>query len=708
MIRVCDIRRIFQSITMFCGVIYPTVSIADVELNMKEAENHQQNEEMETLTVYGSTYRTTGTKSNLMPMDTPLSYEIYDRELLEMRQADSVNEALRYSSGVTTENRSGVTVFDEFTIRGFKSDRTYYDGLPLQRVPSWNLYSQVDMFATESVELLKGPTSVLYGAASPGGMVNQTAKRPINNRLVDLKARLGNRQLREVSVDATGQMTDLIDGRLLLLARENDGQMETTREERMLLAPSIEARLSDNTDLRLNLYYQKDPKLTPSTPLPAVGTRYKASYGYLDTDAYAGDENWALFEREVTMLGYQLNHQLSSEMTFLQKFRYTNANAYQRNTYNDGFYSGDTIIKRNAYLTDEGLDGFVVDNQFNLELKEGAVTQNILVGVEYEQTSSTVIYKDTKGSNLPGIDLSNPNHNQIDRASLVFPSTLKMIGQEYKVGSYLQNEISVKRAIFLLGVRYDQFESHIKNNINPKVKTSQNHLSSRIGVLYKLDNGFSPYMSYSESFEPNAEINQVTGKMFDPTTASQIEVGVKFQNLEWGTEWTATYFNLKKDNIVVRNPSTKISTQRGQIRSEGVELSLVQSWEGIADLILAVTQFDSSITKDDDPALKGNTPVWVAEKQASAWLSLYPIDRLEVGSGIRYVGETQIDTNNSDTVPSYEIVDFASKYRFNHQYQLAFSVNNVLDNKYVASCYDRENCWLGSDRTFDLTLNVKR
>ena len=126
-------------------------------------------------------YRTTGTKSDLKPLEAPMSYEVYDNELLSARQADSVNEALRYVPGVTPESRSTVTIFDQYTIRGFESYRNYYDGLPLQYDGLWNLVPQVDAFATESVEVLKGPVSVLYGSAPPGGMVNQTAKLRTRN-----------------------------------------------------------------------------------------------------------------------------------------------------------------------------------------------------------------------------------------------------------------------------------------------------------------------------------------------------------------------------------------------------------------------------------------------------------------------------------------------------------------------------------------------
>ena len=234
-------------------------------------------------------YRTTGTKSDLKPLEAPMSYEVYDNELLSARQADSVNEALRYVPGVTPESRSTVTIFDQYTIRGFESYRNYYDGLPLQYDGLWNLVPQVDAFATESVEVLKGPVSVLYGSAPPGGMVNQTAKQPRSKQETQLRARIGTNALRELALDSMGPLSKDIDYRVIALARERDGQQATTREERRLFAPSLTWRISPSTRLNLNLYYQDDPALIPSTPLPATGTLRDAPYGRLDADAFAGD-----------------------------------------------------------------------------------------------------------------------------------------------------------------------------------------------------------------------------------------------------------------------------------------------------------------------------------------------------------------------------------------------------------------------------------
>lgn len=663
----------------------------------------------------GTGYRTTGTKSALKPIEAPMSYEIYDAELLEARQVDSVNEALRYVPGVTPESRATVTIFDQYTIRGFESYRNYYDGLPLQYNGLWNLVPQVDAFATQSVEVLKGPTSVLYGSAPPGGMVNQTAKLPQSTPSTLLRARVGTGDLRELAVDSTGAITDAVDYRLLALTRREDGQQQTTHEERHLFAPSVTWRISDATRVNFNLYHQRDPDLTPSTPLPARGTLYLAPYGRLDSDAYAGDKNWSGFERNVTMAGWKLEHQFSDSVTFMQNFRHTEGDAFQRNTYNLGLRADGRTLDRSAYYTDEEQTGFVVDNQLALAFETGALRHKFLFGLEYQELQSDVRYGDTLGMSTPSIDLANPSYRRMTRTSLPldFYTEIHDIEQS-QLGLYLQDEIKWGKLTVVAGVRRDHFESEDVADktyngfaYGDRTEISQWATSGRLAALYAFDNGIAPYANYSESFEPVSGVDSLTGAAFKPTTAKQLEAGLKYRSGNGNAEMTLAWFDIRKENVVVNTPDFARKTQNGEVQSEGVELSWRQVVGDSADLTLALTHMNVRVTDNPlDPALVGNTPVWVAERQASLWGNYYVTPNLTMSGGIRYVGESQMDAANSDTVPSYTLVDVATSYQIDPRYRVGFTVSNLFDKRYVGACYDVNNCWMGAERSVELTLSA--
>ncbi len=660
-------------------------------------------------------YRTTGTKSDMNPLESPMSYEVYGNELLEARQVDSVNEALRYVPGVTPESRPTVTIFDQYTIRGFESYRNYYDGLPLQYNGLWNLVPQVDAFATESVEVLKGPTSVLYGSAPPGGMVNQTAKQPRSQQETVLRARIGTNALRELAIDSTGPLAQDVDYRLIALARERDGQQATTREERRLLAPSLTWRIGPSTRLNLNLYYQDDPALVPSTPLPALGTLRRAPYGFLDADAFAGDANWSGMERETTMAGWKFEHAFNDRISFLQNFRYTNASGFQRNTYNNGLLEDGRTLTRAAYFTDETQNGWVVDNQLALRLNTGAFSHRILLGADYQRLRSRVGYGDTLGTDTPSIDLGAPDHRLFDVAQLPFGFyTEQHAIRQSQLGLYLQDEVKLGALTVIGGLRHDRYRSDDANAStyagslsDSRTVVAQRKTSGRLAAIYQFGNGLAPYLNYSTSFEPTSGVDSLTGAAFKPTTAKQLEGGVKFKSSDGRTALTAAVFEIRKQNVVVNTPTFNQYTQNGEVRSRGAELSWTQALNDRFDFTLGLSRLDMEVTKNPlDPALVGKKPVWVADRQASLWLNYQPLDVLDLSAGVRYVGESQMDALNSGFVPSYTVFDAAAMLRLNRTWRLGLTAGNLGDKRYVGACHSAQNCWMGAERNIELSLHA--
>ncbi|MAL95484.1 MAG: TonB-dependent siderophore receptor [Haliea sp.] len=671
---------------------------------------------LEELVVYGTGYRTTGTKSDLLPLEAPMSYEIYDGELLARRQVDTVNEALRYVPGITPENRGTVTIFDQYTIRGFDSYYNYYDGLPLQYNSLWNLVPQVDAFATETIEVLKGPTSVLYGAAPPGGMVNQTAKQPLGEQQTLLRLRGGSSDLREIGLDTTGPASDSVNYRVIALWRESDGQQVTTEEERRTLAPSLTWDISSRTRLNLNLYYQDDPALVPSTPLPALGTLYRADYGRLDADAFAGDRAWSGMEREVTMLGYKLNHEFNEQWSFLQNFRFTDAEAFQKNTYNFGLQADGRTLTRSAYFTDEAQEGFVVDNQLAWSTELAGASHRLLFGVEYRELDSDIRYGDTLGFDTPAIDLAAPNHSLFDAASLPLDSYTEAhrIEQE-QLGVYLQDEIRWQALTVVAGLRWDDYQSsdvaennYLGSAYGSTTDIDQDQVSGRLAAMLNLDGGWAPYANYSESFEPTSGQDSLTGQPFEPTTAEQLEAGLKYRAPARDLTLTAAWFDLRKQNVVVNTPDFMQYTQNGEVKSEGVELALSTRLGEQWTLDATATWLDVEVTDNPlNPALEGKTPVWVADQQASLWLGWEPLPSIAVNAGVRYVGESQLDAANSDTLPSYTLYDLVFSWAIDDTWELGLSATNLTDETYVGACYDASNCWMGVERRVEAVLNAR-
>ncbi|MBT1443534.1 TonB-dependent siderophore receptor [Shewanella sp. JM162201] len=683
--------------------------------SQQSADAKDESSDIERLTIYSQGYRTTGTKSRLSPIDAPMSYEVYDAELLKLRQADSVNEALRYVAGVTPESRPTTTIFDQYTIRGFQSYRNYYDGLPLQYNGLWNLVPQVDAFATDSIEVLKGPTSVLYGSAPPGGMVNQVAKQPLDTEQTLLHLRAGTSALAEVGIDHNGVASDDLKYRLVALGRQRDGQMQTTEEQRWFVAPSLTWQLADRTSVSLNLYYQEDPKMIPSTPLPAKGSLSAASYGLLGADAYAGDENWGNMNRDMLLLGYKLNHEFTDNLSFLQNLRYTRGDGLQKNTYNNGLTDGDRLLSRNAYFTDEAIEGVALDNQLAWTVATAAIEHKLLFGIDYQYLDSDIDYGDTLGADTPAIDLGKPNY------ALIVPSKLPLGTYterhditQHQLGFYLQDEIRWDRLTVLANLRQDSYDStdaatklYLGEGGYDETDIDQNELTGRLAAIYQFDFGLAPYVSYAESYEPTAGVDSLSGEAFKPTTASQWETGVKFSSSGGNTQITAALFDITEQNRVVNTADWLQKTQTGELNSRGFEFAFnTRLWE-LLSLSGSYSQQDVEVTENAlNPALVGKTPEWVAKRQASLWATWFVSDAIDLSAGVRHVGDSMLDDENTAVVPGYTLLDMAASWNISDSYRLGVTVSNLADKRYVGACSGENNCWMGAERSVELGFEM--
>lgn len=689
----------------------------DIRSNIEDNETATPSTTLDTIAVYADSYRSTGTKTALDPNDAPMSYTRIDQELLQKRQADSVNAALRYEPGISAESRGTVSIFDEYNIRGFKTYSNFYDGLRLPYDGAWNLMPQVDIYATESVEVVKGPASSLYGYASPGGMVNQVAKTPKSTQASEVQLRLGNQNLKEVGVDTTGPITDTLNYRLVALKRKKDGQMQTTEEERTLINPSIEWQPTEDVSVLANVFYQDDPEMVPSTPLPAVGTVYNASYGKLGSDAYAGDK-WNRFSKEVLMPSVTVNWDINDKLTFKHILRYTDAEAQQRNMYNSGFVSGsDKILNRVAYTTDESMNNWTTDNQLAYKLDTANTSHNLLFGVEYQETDSTATYYDAGADGTPNLDLSNPDFSQINADTLPLNNYRQDESiEQSQLGFYVQDEMKWQDLTVVAGLRHDNFDSITDQTkasagavySDQKIDNDASKTSGRLAAIYAFDNGISPYASYSQSFQPVVGSNFITNKPFEPTTADQLEAGVKYLSPNRATQGTLAVFDITQKNVVVADEiNYRSQTQTGEISSKGFEVSGSHMLNDWVDVAASYSYTDAEITADEfNPDVVGNTPAQTAKHKATLWADYYATDKLTLNAGVRYEDGMQLDKQNSDELPSVTLVDIGGNYQINPMLTVGASINNLFDKTYVGACYDINNCWMGPERQLSVSLKA--
>ncbi|WP_073582237.1 TonB-dependent siderophore receptor [Vibrio quintilis] len=679
----------------------------------------------DTMEVIGQMYRNTATKTALEPEDTPQSISVIDQETLSERGVKSLNQTLRYSPGVTTEVRGGaVTMYDTFNIRGFDAPQSYYDGLLLQYLQGWNLQPQIDPTALEQVEVFKGPTSVLYGAMPPGGMVNMIAKSPEPAPGTQVNVATGSRRLREVSLDSTGQISDSrLAYRLIALLRKQDSQVDDSEEERQMIAPSLDWQVTDNTLINFNLYYQHDPDMGINSAMPASGMFQANANGSTSPSTFVGDKNWNHLEREFVLAGYKVNHTFNQHWSFLQNLRYMDASLKQRNTYHlaSSFDESTGTLARNIYSTDENSYGLVVDNQLSGLIVTDSAMHSVLLGLDYQRLDGDSGYQEyaTSDTSFYQFNLFQPNNNLLDTSTLSSVYAQKSHISIRQTGLYAQDQVQWDQLVLIAGGRFDHYESTTTTDVSSSVTVTDadhHNFSYRVGSLYAFDNGLSPYISYATSFEPSAGTN-ASGESFKPQKGNQIEVGLKYEDPDMDWRGTLALFRINKKDVLVADPdNTNYKIQLGEIRSQGAEVSgqwmLSDQW----DIAANYTYLDMEITKDSENDLEGKTPVWVPKHRANVSANYHihtgALAGTRLGGGIRYVGTMQIDAENTGKVPDYTLADVSIGYDLKHMSdtltgaKLTLSATNVFNKEYY-SCYNSANCWYGAERTVEMNVNYQ-
>ncbi|MFB4663739.1 TonB-dependent siderophore receptor [Enterobacter hormaechei subsp. hoffmannii] len=646
------------------------------------------------------------TKSAVAESKTPQVINTIASKEIEQRHASSVNEILRYAPGVSTEVRGSTSYMSEYKIRGFNVDQEFYNGLQLPYNVTGNTKARIDPLLIESVDILKGPSSVLYGGGSPGGLVNIQSKKPQKEAKTELGFNTGNRNLKEGYLDSTGQIANSDwNYRLLGKATESDEQAHTTRYENYLVAPSVTWQSDDKTRLTIDALAQNTPSLTPSDPMPLSYLRSK----YADRRDYAGDE-WSGFKQRQWMLGYSFEHEFDSGWGFNQKARYFDVDTHQRSAYSTGTGSEVYQLNRFAYTTDEDLQSFNIDNQVTRTVALGDWQHHLLAGFDYQKLNSHFHYR--YASSTPGIDMRNPDHSQIDNDALGLETAQKNRLGYQQNGYYLQDQIAFGGLNVLASLRFDDYRSVTTNYLQngDKAWVSQDRLTKRLGALYAFDNGLSPFISYSEGFAPVSPQGTLTAKDVKPTTSKQVEGGVKYLLAEYATTFTASVFNIRQKNVVTSDPGFLNYRQTGEVESKGAELSAISRPTDNLTLI-ANYAYTHAINTEDDK-YQGKRPTQVPENAFNLWgdytFDSTPLRGLTLGAGARYTGPMEISpANDAGKLGGTTQYDLAASYRMGELapslegLTLKASAQNVT-NKETLTCYDATNCWIGRDRTFQV------
>lgn len=653
-------------------------------------------------------------KTDTSIMETPQSISVVTRKQMDAQQPQSIGQVLRYTAGVNGEANGVDTRRDTINIRGFDATTgggIYRDGL---RQYSFSNQSRAvgEVYGLERVEVLRGPSSVLYGQSSPGGMVNVISKRPTDEPLHELMMQAGSFDRKQLAADFGGPLTDdgVLTYRLTGLWRESGTQIDYALDDRQFIAPAISWRPSEDTSLTVLASFQKDRNVLGYYALPRVGTLDSSRYGRIATDRFVGDPDFDKYDVEQWSLGYQFEHHLDDIWTFRQNARYSRSYQEQRTIYQYGQDDDQRTVGRFGYLGHEKVKNVLLDNHFQAQWDVGRFEHTTLLGIDLQHASTNQL---GGGNVVDPLDVYAPIYHQ-DYSDLDAFYDINQRRQLDQAGVYLSEQLKFdEHWVFNLGGRQDWARSktvHYATDTAADLKQRDHAFTWRTGVMYLADNGLAPYASYSESFFPNITAVARDGSAFDPETGRQYEVGIKFQPKGSESYTAVSLFDLTRQNVLTADPANnRFSVATGEIQSRGIELESKAQLSDALELIANYSYAHLEITRSNTAGEKGHQPGNTPEQLASLW-SQYTVQGgalsgLAIGGGVRYVGPSYIDSQNSEGIPHYTLFDASLSYdlgKLSASYagaKLALTASNLTDETYVSQCgYTGDSCKYGYRR----------
>jgi catecholate siderophore receptor len=620
--------------------------------------------------------------------DVPQTITVLNREVLDAQGATTLTDALRNVPGITLSAGEGGNIGDNVNLRGF-SARTdiYLDGLRDR-----GQYSR-DIAFLESVEVLKGPSSMLFGRGSTGGVINQVSKQPNRRESITASASIGTDNYYRVTGDANLPVSDSVAVRIAAFGHSADSTRDIVETERYGVAPSLRWDIGAATQVTLSAVVQHSDDIPDyGFPFTPGGTKANPAKPFdLPRENFLGftDDR---FEQDVTVLAARISHDFSPNITLRNQTQFNTVDVFARPT----TINGTTRLRNPRQREVEDSSLF---NQTDLIVKVGGETfaHTITAGAEVgrdtheNQTYTTAVPLGTTPNPLVIDDMSNPIYGPTPAIAFVTPlNYTDNVGDTLAVYANEQLDIGAHWKI-IGGLRWDQFDFDSDSTpstgdnagITTPISKTDTMTSVRAGVVYQPDEIQTYYVSYGTSFNPSAEglTLSAANENVDPEENTSYEIGGKLSFNGGQLLITGALFRVEKDNARTTDSLLGTVTLDGDIRVEGVEFGISGDITNAWTMIAGYTYMDSEILKSRVTGEVGNDYPNTPEHSASFWTTYdFPVG-LQVGGGVVYESDRLLNNANTAMTDAYTRLDATVAY-IQTRYSIRLNLQNLTDELY--------------------------
>jgi iron complex outermembrane recepter protein len=568
---------------------------------------------------YAAPVESLGTKVNTPVMNTPLNTKTVTQQMLQDQQVTSVDQALRNVSGISVTGGGAignVTGYSAINIRGFQTGAYYRDGIRVDNFGAgFSGVSAIQFANIESVEVLKGPAAILYGAVEPGGIINLNMKQPLDKAAFMVQQQFSSYSGYRTVFDATGPLTE---NKNLLYrfmgSYENDGSWQNLGYTRnLMLNPVLKWNIDASTSIKLETQYQDNRINQNYGVIPFYNNYFPLWLGR--------STNWGPPSPLGDVSTYSqltLRHNINNDWavkfaTFMQTAVNNGAGIYPASVADcvtpgadpngycgsgPGYLAGAVNMNIGQYNWNNRMAEYASVIDLTGKFKTGALDHTFLGGADYYRYNY-------RGNNIYA--LQNGAYSMFGAPQFpTLPSQQVPINasaqQANNIGVYLQDQIDLPYGFHVMGgARYQYIQSSTQNTDSTNVcgpfasgpfavgipctlgtmSTFGNFVNQRVtpraGLLWRPYDWVSLYGNYVESYSPNYNGLLVvnTNQPVPPSAGQQSEGGIKFQFFDAKLQMTAAYYHLVKTNIPVGVPNDPVHAQLvGQGRSQGPELDI--------------------------------------------------------------------------------------------------------------------------------------
>lgn len=647
----------------------------------------------------------TGSRLDISMLDLPASAETLSAATIAARGDLSVKDAVTRTTGLTDSSSPGNGI--SYSARGFNGNSSVALLENGQRllVGSGTATYPSDPWGYETIEVLRGPGSVVHGSGTTGAIINAVRKAPRREASLEVMGGVGGGQALRAGVGATGALGEQGAFRIDAYAGRSDGFIERGEARHGKILTSMTTMLAPGVTLSAQLdHAEQEPVRYFGTPLVNGGL----AKALRDENYNAGDAVLRYVDDKAVA---RLDWQAAPNLAISNELAYFKARRDWRNIESYSYDPVRNVVDRSDYI---GIRHNQEQTANRLEARYQHGANQIVAGWEV----STINFRHTNNAPYGGASTVAPTGfapgSFSDATDAFVPNfaTDTLTHAFYVEDAYRVNE----RLLLTAGARHDRYRVDYQDlrapsgNYNATLRST----AVRLGASWKLDPSTSLYGQVSTGSDPVTSLlsMNLANSRFKLTDARQVEAGVKGVLDGGAAEWTAALYRIEKDDIITRDPdNAAISRQGGSQTSEGAEVSasvrLAQAWRIEGNLAYTKAEFDALLeagTGGNSISRAGNRPADVPKLSSNLWLT-YRAAGWRTSAGLRYVGERFISNANTQTLPAYTTLDATIGWTVNRNVQVQLNLRNLTDRLYAITGYGSSQSLLGDERHAELTVH---